>query len=59
LLGSLAAHYGFNVETPFADLPERIQQIVCMLGRETIPFDYSTSAQNQQQEHASRHVNQF
>jgi excinuclease ABC subunit A len=41
LLSSLAAHYGFDVDTPFADLPEAIQQVILFgSGRETIPFHY-------------------
>ncbi|WP_301103469.1 excinuclease ABC subunit UvrA [Propionivibrio sp.] len=41
LLTSLAAHYGFDVETPFASLPESIQKIVLQgSGRETIAFNY-------------------
>ncbi|WP_291993820.1 excinuclease ABC subunit UvrA [Candidatus Accumulibacter sp. ACC003] len=41
MLCSLAAHYGFDVETPFADLPENIQQIVLYgSGREQLPFEY-------------------
>ena len=41
LLTSLATHYEFDVETPFADLPENVQQIVLYgSGRETIPFIY-------------------
>ncbi|WP_300320321.1 excinuclease ABC subunit UvrA [Accumulibacter sp.] len=41
LLCSLAAHYGFDVETPFAQLPEHIRQIVLYgSGREQLAFDY-------------------
>jgi len=41
LLSSLAAHYDFDVDTPFADLPEAIQDVVLYgSGRETIPFRY-------------------
>ena len=41
LLTSLATHYEFDVETPFADLSENVQQIVLYgSGRETIPFIY-------------------
>jgi excinuclease ABC subunit A len=41
LLTSLATHYGFDIETPFAELPEKIQQIVLYgSGRETIQFVY-------------------
>ena len=41
LLTSLATHYGFDVETPFAELPENIQQVLLYgSGRETIAFIY-------------------
>ncbi|KTD22473.1 excinuclease ABC subunit UvrA [Legionella israelensis] len=41
LLKSLADHYHFDVETPFFDLPEKIQQIILYgSGRETIEFHY-------------------
>lgn len=41
LLTSLATHYGFDIETPFAELPEKIQQIILYgSGRETIQFVY-------------------
>ncbi|MFZ2855896.1 MAG: excinuclease ABC subunit UvrA, partial [Rhodocyclaceae bacterium] len=41
MLGSLAAHYGFALDTPFADLPEKIRDIVLYgSGREEIPFNY-------------------
>ena len=41
LLTSLAAHYGFDVETPFARLDERIQKVLLYgSGREVIPFIY-------------------
>ena len=41
LLTSLAAHYGFDVETPFEKLPEDIQNVVLYgSGRQTIPFVY-------------------
>ena len=39
LLTSLAAHYGFDVETPFEKLPERIKEIILYgSGREKIHF---------------------
>ena len=42
MLTSLAKHYNFDVETPFADLPEKIQKIVLYgSGRESIPFIYA------------------
>lgn len=41
LLTSLADHYGFDVETPFKRLPEKIRQIVLYgSGREVIRFRY-------------------
>ena len=54
LLTSLAAHYDFDVDTPFAELPEAIQQIVLYgSGRETIAFDYlSERGRVSRQEHS-------
>jgi len=41
MLGSLAAHYAFDLETPFGELPEEIQNIVLYgSGREELPFSY-------------------
>jgi len=41
MLSSLAAHYGFDVEVPFSELPERIQEIILYgSGREQLPFSY-------------------
>jgi excinuclease ABC subunit A len=41
MLGSLAAHYAFDIETPFKQLPEKLQQIVLYgSGREELPFNY-------------------
>ena len=41
LLTSLADHYDFDIETPFKDLPENIQDIVLYgSGREVIRFRY-------------------
>ncbi len=41
LLQSLATHYGFDVETPFEQLPERVRQVVLHgSGSERIAFDY-------------------
>lgn len=41
LLTSLADHYGFDVDTPFEQLPENIRQIVLYgSGREVIRFRY-------------------
>ncbi|HET7031565.1 MAG TPA: excinuclease ABC subunit UvrA, partial [Casimicrobiaceae bacterium] len=41
MLGSLAKHVGFDLERPFAKLPERVQQVVLYgSGGEKIPFTY-------------------
>ncbi len=41
LLHSLAAFYGFDIETPFEQLPERARHVVLHgSGSERIPFDY-------------------
>ncbi|MBL8414934.1 MAG: excinuclease ABC subunit UvrA [Propionivibrio sp.] len=41
MLSSLAAHYAFDVETPFADLPESTRKVLLHgSGRETVPFNY-------------------
>lgn len=41
LLSSLAAHYGFDLETAFEELPENIQQILLHgSGKEEIAFKY-------------------
>src|SRR5512147_1153770 len=41
MLGSLAKHAGFDLERPFARLPERVQQLVLYgSGDEKIPFTY-------------------
>jgi len=45
MLQSLAAHYGFDVESPFEDLDHRIQQIILYgSGEEEIKFTYSKEA---------------
>ena len=42
MIESLAKHYGFDLDTPFEDLPERIRQIVLHgSGQEVIKFSYS------------------
>ena len=42
MLKTLAAHYQFNVETPFAKLPKRIREIVLYgSGREKLDFAYT------------------
>ncbi|MEO8347109.1 MAG: excinuclease ABC subunit UvrA [Betaproteobacteria bacterium] len=41
LLQSLAKHIGFDVDKPFAKLPERVQQLILYgSGEEKIPFTY-------------------
>ncbi len=41
MLTSLAAHYGFDIETPFADLPENLRDILLYGSRrEMLPFHY-------------------
>ena len=41
LLGSLAKHVGFDVDRPFAKLPERVQTVILHgSGDEKIPFTY-------------------
>jgi excinuclease ABC subunit A len=40
MLGSLAAHFSFDVEQPFEKLPESVQQAVLYGTKETIPFAY-------------------
>ncbi len=41
LLSSLARHFHFDIETPFSQLPQRIQQIILMgSGEELIKFEY-------------------
>ena len=41
LLNSLALHYGFDIETPFEQLPDAVRQVVLHgSGAEQIPFDY-------------------
>jgi excinuclease ABC subunit A len=43
LISSLADHYGFEVDTPFDELPEKIRKIILYgSGRETIEFQYVT-----------------
>ncbi len=41
LLASLAAHYGFDIDTPWCELPEDVRQVVLYgSGRQMIPFSY-------------------
>jgi excinuclease ABC subunit A len=51
LILSLAQHYGFDVETPFQDLPTAVRQVVLYgSGREKITFRY-LSGQNKETIH--------
>ncbi len=44
LIQSLARHYGFEVDTPFQDLPERIRRLILHgSGGEAIDFEYTNS----------------
>ncbi len=41
MLSSLAAHYAFDIDTPFVDLPESIRNVLLYgSGQETLPFSY-------------------
>ncbi|HEX5803054.1 MAG TPA: excinuclease ABC subunit UvrA, partial [Azospira sp.] len=41
LLGSLASHFNFSIDTPWNELPEEIQKLVLFgSGRQVIPFSY-------------------
>lgn len=41
MISSLASHYGFDIESPFEELPEKIQKIILMgSGNEPIEFTY-------------------
>jgi len=53
MLQSLAQHYGFDVDAPFASLPETVQNIVLHgSGRDKIRFNYSGErGSRQQREH--------
>ncbi|WP_297528539.1 excinuclease ABC subunit UvrA [Thiohalobacter sp.] len=43
LISSLADHYGFDIETPWEELPERIRDIILYgSGKEKIEFQYVT-----------------
>ncbi len=45
MLQSLAAHYNFDVEQAFEELPERVRQVVLLgSGEEQIRFDYNVEA---------------
>ncbi|HJW25624.1 MAG TPA: excinuclease ABC subunit UvrA [Rhodocyclaceae bacterium] len=41
LLTSLAAHYGFDLDTPWEALPDKVRQLLLFgSGREVVPFNY-------------------
>ncbi|MCX8146738.1 MAG: excinuclease ABC subunit UvrA, partial [Azovibrio sp.] len=41
MLQSLAAHFGFDIDTPFQDLEAEVRQVILYgSGRESIPFQY-------------------
>ena len=41
MISALAGHYGFDVEVPFQDLPQRVRDIILFgSGKEDIEFDY-------------------
>ena len=43
LISSLADHYGFDIDTPFEELPAKTQKVILFgSGRETIEFQYVT-----------------
>ena len=54
MLTGLASHYGFDIDTPFSALPERVRDIVLQgSGREKIRFVYTGERGNRyQKEHA-------
>jgi len=44
MIKSLAAHYKFDIETPYCDLPEELQQIILFgSGKQKIEFFYANS----------------
>ncbi|HEY7905348.1 MAG TPA: excinuclease ABC subunit UvrA [Wenzhouxiangella sp.] len=53
LIRDLAAHYGFDVDTPFDKLPKAIQQVILHgSGSEKIQFKYHTDRGIRQREHS-------
>ena len=44
MIQSLAAHYDFDIETPFAELPDKLQNVILYgSGNEKIEFQYANS----------------
>ena len=53
MIQSLAAHYDFDVEKPFAKLPQKIQDIILHgSGKDKIKFTYLTDGRRHQRQHA-------
>ncbi|HTT07983.1 MAG TPA: excinuclease ABC subunit UvrA [Gammaproteobacteria bacterium] len=53
LIHALAAHYDFDIDTPFRDLPERVQQIILHgSGKEIIDFTYLHPGGTRRKKHA-------
>ncbi|MDH5213897.1 MAG: excinuclease ABC subunit UvrA [Gammaproteobacteria bacterium] len=52
MIQSLAAHYKFDIETPFRELPEEMQEVVLYgSGKEKIEFHYANSRGMQIRQH--------
>jgi excinuclease ABC subunit A len=52
MIQSLAAHFKFDIETPYSDLPEDIRQIVLFgSGKEKVEFHYANSRGMQIRQH--------
>ncbi|MGH8129823.1 MAG: excinuclease ABC subunit UvrA [Steroidobacteraceae bacterium] len=52
MIQSLAAHYGFDVETPFRELPEKTRQIILYgSGKDKIEFHYANARGLQIRQH--------
>ncbi len=44
MIGNLAEHYDFDIETPFGELPERVREVILYgSGEEPIEFSYTSS----------------
>ena len=53
MIQSLAAHYGFDIDTPFGDLPERVRHVILRgSGKEAIRFTFRTERRGT---HARKH----
>ncbi len=52
LVSALAAHYGFDVETPFAELPARVKEVILFgSGEESIAFRFPGEAGRTRERH--------